>query len=596
MKKFLQKVFFWHSPEKGAFWSLVLLLLGSWLLGTAFVFTSYRMTLCSTCCFNGRYVAIDWRIVPASVVALLFVVNFLFQSGRFWFSARKKAWDLACKKWLLCSALLWGAALSCSGYCILLAGRTVWCDGGFSYVKAEGASLPLFLTVSVVLLGMSVLATGKFYSAVGKFSCKEIFTLPVRILAALTVVVYIGMISASLILQKKCETEQTALEKHFGRPFTAEALKAWGSRKADAAFWKRIAELCQKDKNKESFYGFAEFTPAQLASWRKRFASSKEYAELDRMISLPLPSYPRKFEKYNYFAESMPDLSLVRTMTRLQVWHCRFAAETKDRAAAMAALKRIDNLSAYLSDQPWLLSALVNTGIKSYKVRAVETLLGAKILSEADLLALKQQSSASVKQLAAGEKYILGSEALAGLDFMEGAFYAEKWEGIKIVPGKKFRFLLPQHWLIYEGNRLNVLRWYGNAENFYDIKDVRANSVFCYFANQLMPSFQATANRFLQFKLEQQAMVFFIKQELFRLKNGKLPDDLPLPVDPFSKKAMKYTHGQVTIEKEFYEKEQKKITIPGRQLTSTAKNSFKVTVTIPDREPTGVSPVMPKSR
>ena len=584
MQKFLQNIFFWHSPEKGAFWSLVLLLLGSWLLGTAFAFSNVWNVWRGCCYFLPKDAVIGW-IIAFEAVFLLLAVNFLFQTGRFWINSRKKEWDLVCKKWLLGSALLWGAALSGCGYCVWLAGQHGRSDGGIDYIKAEGASLPWLLAVSLVLLGMSVLATGKFYSAVGKFSCKEIFTLPVKILAALTVLVYIGMVSASLILQKKCETEKTALEKHFGRPFTSEALKkaVWSNRKADAAFWKRIEELCQKDKNKELSYCCAEFSPAQLASWRKRFASSKEYAELDRMISLPLPSYPRKFEKYNYLAERLPDLSLVRTMTRLQVWHCRFAAETKDRAAAMAALKRIDNLSAYLSDQPWLLSALVKMGIESYKVRAVETLLGAKILSEADLLALKQQSRAAVKQLAAGEKYILWSEALMGLDCMEGIFYADKWSGIKIVPWKKFRFLLPQHWLIYEGNRLNLLGWYSNAEKFHDMKEAKTNFVFCNWANMLIPAFQGVERRFLRYKLEQQAMFFFIDQELYRLKNGKLPDDLPLPVDPFSKKAMTYTCGKVTLEKEFYEKESKKITVSGRQLVSAEEKRNKVTVTITDK-------------
>ena len=54
MKKFLKKVFFWDSPEKGAFWSLVLILSGSWLLGTIFILCGggYR-ALYSRCFVTG---------------------------------------------------------------------------------------------------------------------------------------------------------------------------------------------------------------------------------------------------------------------------------------------------------------------------------------------------------------------------------------------------------------------------------------------------------------------------------------------------------------------------------------------------------------
>ena len=356
--------------------------------------------------------------------------------------------------------------------------------------------------------------------------------------------------------------------------------------KGSDAFWKKINELYQKDKNRETHYCLAEFTPSQLASWRKRFESSKIFPELDRMISTPLPLFSWKIEKYNLACTLMPDLTLLRYMARVQVWHCRFAAEKGDRTAAVAALKRMDHLSAYLAKQPFLIGALVKLAIDAYKIWAVEILLGARLLNKDDLLTLKRQSRMIRQHLERVERDILWSEALCGLDYIEGAVHSGNWCGMKTVPLKKFRFLLPQIWLIYESNRLNILHLYRNAKKFHDVPVASAAmsyTVFNHLAQSLVPAFLSAGNRFLQRDLEQQAIAFFIDQELYRLEHGKLPDKLPLPVDPFSKKPMEYIHGRVTVKKEVYGKEEGKFTFPARQLKSPSKGNFSVTVTIPTR-------------
>ena len=589
MKNFLKKIFFWNSPEKGAFWSLILLLSGSWLLGTIFILCGGFQNLNNRCSVTGKYPeeVIVHLVVPA-MIFLLFFLHFLFQFGR---SLYKFSWNSCsgiCKMWLLISILLWAGTFASGIYSVtLIAGRIWHFDGCLNYVKAEGASLPSLLTVFLLLLLPGILATGKFYSTAGNFAYKEIFTLPVKLLAALTLITYTGMVSASLIIQQKCETEKAVLEKHFGHPLTAEALKktALSRRKVDAAFWQKIDGLLKQDKNRETAYCDAIFTPAEMTSWHKRFYSSKPFAELDRMISTPLPNCPRVIEKYNLFATLLPDLLPIRSMARIQIWHCRFAAEKGDRAEAVAALKRLDNLSAYLADQPFLISTLVKLAIDNMKNRAVEYLLGSRCLAKEDLLMLKQGSRAVRKYLETSEKEILWSEALGSLDYTEGAFHAEKnWNGIKIVPWKKFRFLLPQFWLIYESNRLNIVRLYNRAEKFHDIKDEsKDHSIFTSFAHVLHPAFQGAGNKFLQRNLEQEAIEFFIDQELYRHKHGKLPDDLPLPVDPFHQKPMKYIQGKITLKKEFFGKDFRKITLSGRQLTSATQGTFNVTVTIPEK-------------
>jgi hypothetical protein len=101
----------------------------------------------------------------------------------------------------------------------------------------------------------------------------------------------------------------------------------------------------------------------------------------------------------------------------------------------------------------------------------------------------------------------------------------------------------------------------------------------------LTPVYQSAGDKFLQHDLRQQAIEFFIDQEIYRLEHGRLPAQLPLPVDPFSKKPMIYICGKVTVKKEVYEKPSKGFNFSARQLTSASKGKLNVTVTIPDKAP-----------
>jgi hypothetical protein len=207
MKRVWNKLFFADSPEKGAFFGIVLLILGTWLLGTVVVLCGGVASLLYTHDFvtgqlrpeGGRW------LISSGALLLVFVLYFLFQQSRFWWNFRWNECDGSCKKWLGASLLLWLAALICGVYALFLVQKYGFSEiySGFTCIKAPGAALLTFAALFLLLLLTSVLSTAKFFSAAGKFSYKEIFTLPVKILAAAVILAYAGMISASLIIQKK---------------------------------------------------------------------------------------------------------------------------------------------------------------------------------------------------------------------------------------------------------------------------------------------------------------------------------------------------------------------------------------------------------
>ena len=79
-------------------------------------------------------------------------------------------------------------------------------------------------------------------------------------------------------------------------------------------------------------------------------------------------------------------------------------------------------------------------------------------------------------------------------------------------------------------------------------------------------------------------MEFFIDQELYRLAHGKLPEDLPLPVDPANGKKLTYTRGPVTVKKDVFDGPLRKITIRARQLSNDSSVYHHLVVTIPERK------------
>ncbi|MBE6391170.1 MAG: hypothetical protein E7042_03075 [Lentisphaerae bacterium] len=600
MKKFLQKVFRLNTPGKSAFESLVLFFLGAWLLGTLF-FLSHGIFVFGSFCLGVFRFGIDnihisdypWQLYLV-LLLLLLVIHCLVKQISFWCSLRREKCTSIFWKWFAVMILLWGGTAASVTYIVDLVTKNYYHDGCFlEYLKTGAWSLPYWCVASVLLLAASVLASGKVFSVIGGYSFRENFTIPVKILVVLVIAVYFGLRASALFVRNRVRTEIAQVGKNFGRPLTIEAFQkfVFGNRKVDEKFWQEI-DFCNDPElnTRELEQPFAEFSPTELAAWRKKFFSSPQYAKFDRMISEELPAYPWKIKKYELSGTLLPDFLIIGRLADLQVWNIRFALERGDREAVVAALKRLDNLSDYLSKVPFLIGMLRKNAVDITKIRAIENVLAAQILTGDDLLYVKQRSCVIRENMASLERNAIWSETLGGFDFITGFVNTgTTGDGQAVVPLKNFFNIFPQGWLVYECNRLNFLRVYSKVSKLHDVPDIKISSVFNYFAYSMIPAVHSSGNRNLQNILEQEAIRFFIDQELYRLEHGKLPENQTLPVDLFCQKPMKYIQDNVTVKKEIFRSdyrpaEIKEYSLPGRQLIAPSNYKYRnITITIPDK-------------
>jgi|GEM_PF-4282269 len=594
MKKFWKKIFFWDEPAKGAFFALVLLLLGTWLLGTLFLLGSGFLDLDRLrhwVRFSGSMVQTSfpfdawWNLCLLPLFFLGIVVYFFLLQWRLRHTFDAGSAGKNFGKWGVALAAVWGAAVACIGYTWRLISKNLYWDHFFHYIEAGAAGLHYWLAASLLLLLAAVLVTGKVCAVMGNFPFKRVFTLPVKILAGTFLLAWGGMAATSLILAGLSEKETRFLEKQFRQPLTRAALReaSFRNRKVDKAFWAKLIPLVEKDLGQVFFHPFAEFTPAQLGAWRKKFESLPEIAEIDRMLdNAPLPAYPWNFDE-SYPAMRFPDLRVVYRLNDYQAWEIRFALERKDRSAILAALKRMDNLIAYVGELPLTLFSGIRLKMSTDKRRVLEELLASGILTKEDLLRLKAWCRAEKAALPERERKRIRAEALVAVELWDEWPVMDRiGKKCRIYPWKDFRFLLPQCWLIYEANRLDARRRFRGVDKFFDIVLKNELSVFTWFAEMFTPP-RKPGIEFRKEELGWACMEFFIDQELYRLEHGKLPDDLPLPVDPANGKKLTYTRGPVTVKKDVFDGPLRKITIRARQLSNDPSVYHHVTVTIPEK-------------
>ena len=616
-----------------AFESTVVMILGSWLLWTIFLFLDGTrecvkfINAISQLDFSSKsFPAIPWQLIFLLLIVCL-AGNFFYQHLRIFYNIKRKCFLVISGiyilssgillfkfplLWLMITIVLWGfgalifdrsiwkstlayggtlTALSGIIYqiCRLIIQRDIKYFCGPPFAFDIEADLPLWSCAGLILLAAWVLSSTWQYCSLACIRYREIFTLPVKIIASFSLLCYIIMVGSSLDLSYRCQLATTALERQFDLPLNAETLNriATDGKKIDSEFWKKVKKLYDSIKDFEASYPLAEFPPEKLDAWRKKFHTTPQYAELDRMLSQPLPEIPLNYKMDNMLFANFSHFAIIWQLVRYQLWNIRFAVEKNDRSAVLSALQKIDNLSEYLSSGPFALHALIKKAVDSYKNQAIAQGISAKIFTADDLINLKKRSQTIRANLAIIEKRAIWAEILWGM----AEFHTVANGNEKLLAWRKFRFILPQCWLIYESNRYTWLKFFHNVEKCHDMakndcSPKRIPSIFEYFAYSMLLSYKDLGNRFQSAALQQQMIEFFIDQELHRIQPDKYPANPKPPIDPFTEKPMLYSQGKITIRQEYYRSNDKKeITITGRQLTSPPQTERKTvtTITIPER-------------
>ena len=430
----VKKFFTDYSLGKRCFSSLCLLILGTYLIATLYWFCGgdrFTQIIGHEFYFN-RKDAFPWQVFLLLLFPLL-LFNYLWHLAKLFirsswhkFILLLAAWGVTSalcvvfqwwQTWLLVTLLMWAWAPLLFGKTVrkaailhgvlfsVLAGCGYWtavllqkhavgdCCSGYFAIAAPGWHLVYLVWILLFLLAATVIAAGFLYSKLGNCPFKTIFSLPVKILALLVLFTHLAMIPCALYCNAQSRKVESELEAHFKSPLTPEAAlqKFISGRKIDAAFWKRVNVLYEKTWcDRAGGYPLAEFKPEVVAAWKKKFSTSPEYAELDRMFSAPIPCPPLEhaWEHGSVMGAETSKFSLLRQVVRLQIWRIRFALEMRDKAAVLNALKRIDYIDEYLENEPFVIGQLVKIHINREKIEILSQVLAAKILDGSDLLDL----------------------------------------------------------------------------------------------------------------------------------------------------------------------------------------------------------------
>ena len=619
LKNLFRKLYLLDTPAAGTFWSLCLMLCGGGICATLYWFTdgiaAYKLYNLRSCIIYNHYtsVYIPWQLIfPA--LGICFILHFLFQYCRLFIklSIGKFAIiaSLLCavavvpgsyNLWwcgvivfiLLCFGALifdWSAwksivlhgilfsALTYCAYCIRYClDRTNFdCNGMMLMQQYAAVWFQVLSWAFILLLIGTVIAAGWMFSALCKSRFKAIFTLRVKILFALTVLFHIALIVAGMIAGNVADKEYENLSASLKTPLTVEALKEKYLRtNVDTGFWEKINKLSEQKKGEpiEPYYHNAGFPEDKVTAWQKFFSASENHAEIDRMISRPLPGHERNIKKGNLCGVMLPDYQRLRAMARWQFWRIRAALEKNDKAAILAALKRLDNLSVYFAHEPCQLGLLVKLKIDEIKIQALELVLGAKLLNEAELIELKNSCRRVRETLPEIEYEALWGEIMLTADTLYAFINGWEFDGKQIAGWKTFRFVLPQLLLPLEINRFNALKLYRNVNKFSDMPHRSRwdyGSIYRYYADIYAASPHIT-HRLKRAVLQQQCMEFFLEQEIYFLKHGKYPEDPVLPFDPFAGKPMTLVIGELTVTIPNFDGygKVKKINRRGRRLVSS---------------------------
>ena len=326
-------------------------------------------------------------------------------------------------------------------------------------------SLPLWL--------LGCWLTAKIVAGAAGLPWRNLFGWGTRTVLGVFAAVY--MVSLGMAFAEHCRTERSVAELNarFGEPLTPATLRDRyyaGRRRADAGFWKRAVASGEKcNHNIEAEWiteekPFAKHSPEELRKWRTQFESMTELKVLEEMFSAPPPPDVRDYCSglMNYPSS---EVDVLRDFCRNEAWRIRFAAEDGDVPEALAALRRLEVLSEYLAPDGLWRAQLIRLLIDNKRMEALEWLLDARMLPEAELRRQRGILEAGIREIPHRRKFML-LDAAAVLELFEFLAHGG-WElgipGVTKTTGAiyPYRWLFPPFWRLFSRNRGETVRDFG---------------------------------------------------------------------------------------------------------------------------------------
>jgi hypothetical protein len=617
MKKLLRQVFFWDSSAQGAFFGLTLAGIGTWLLLSIFHF------LWTVEAIGWIGTPIYWespQVVTLLVVLGCMLLYALFLIVRFYgliacksMLPRKIVVFLA---WVLFAIILaavlvgWvGSVVACAiflGVALplwlpginkrLLAIYTLCLSLGLlicalvaiviyrlmrpfdvffaiesplpssapwplNFLPVSGSGWPWFFALGTALLLVAYLLIAQIWSQAAKLPNWQIFGRAVLVLWLLFALNYLAQLFLAYRGVQEARQAVSALEGHFARPMTAQALGElyYNGEQPDSDFWEKETALYNESNPFADDFNMLTKVPAVMPPelmqlWRQHLASKADVlSQWEEMFSGDIPPGEQSFEAGSLVNIQLQHLSHFRQLNRLSLWRVQLALAEADISTALAANERQANANKALSRETHLISALVWSACTKLWLDTNEMLLESKLLTDEQLLALDAQLGTIEKQLLPQQQRALYSEVVCLLDTFDMlTMRPTDVSGEEYAPGfswRDFRYFIPQLWWYAALDKAYLARSF-LASRFSEVRTpLPGENPPLLFSRMFLPPVPTIASRFDELAAKLRAMRALIMAEQYRREHGNWPTELEnLPADPFTAEPMRYRHGNYDIE------------------------------------------------
>ena len=552
MKQIFRNIFYIDFPARGAFAGIVLFIFGTWSYFSLLTASGkiHSMIFYPLAGHLPLTLALLFAL-PALFLgyALFTVCRYLFKYGGFRKIIRQPLALLGNK--ICLSLALYGLYHNLE--VVFLADILLSCHatGPFfqKFMLPESCRAAASYT-GIFFLFLWLFSTAKLLASAEKLPLRKMFGKTVCTVLLFSFLVLIFTNTLAHFSKKEFQQKKSELEKLFKTPVDAENFckRYYGNRKPDPDFWEK-ADLLQKEQFNLDFLLSpdplcVEMDKETAEKRQKKLFSDKYFKEWNVLLAHPLPLRERHIRKSNFLTNFLFGSQLKRVAV-MQYWRLRFAVNARDTETIVDALEKMHYCRESLIDDMWQPAAISMIAVETFRLKALERVITADLLSDGQLLRQKTQISRLRKHLPKIRENMLYTEAVLSLD----------WIGFSYEKIQKHRFLFPAAFYLWDKNKIHTAQFFINAYQNRTYKIPRDSTGI--LASAILPDFENFDIRLKMLQSLCLAMEKIIDLHLYKRKKGVYPDyPETLPIDPFTGKEMIYYQGTLRLPRIFVSQNQ----------------------------------------